>query len=65
MRHRTVHLSSPTAYRSRCRPVRPVRPPDAAISAAGRAARMPDGAPSASIAAASGDLIFGYEGRGQ
>jgi len=60
MRHQAVRLSSPTADRSRCRPV---RPPGAAISAAGRAARMPAGAPSASIAAASGDLIFGCEER--
>jgi hypothetical protein len=63
MRHQAVRLSSPTAFRSRCRPANPVRPPGAAISAAGRAARMPAGAPSASIAAASGDLVFGCEER--
>jgi hypothetical protein len=60
MRHRAIRLSSPTADRSRCRPV---RPPGAAISAAVRAARMPDGRPSVRIAAASGDLVFGYEER--
>lgn len=65
MRHQAIHLSSPTAYRSRRRPVRPVKPPDAAISAASHAARMPDGRPSVRIAAASGVLIFCYEGRGQ
>ncbi len=63
MRHRTVHLSSPTACRSRCRPGRLVRPSGAAISAAVRAARMPDGRPSVRIAAASGALTFCCEGR--
>lgn len=63
MRHQAVRLSLPTAYRSRCRPARPVRPPDAAISAAGCAARMPDGAPSAPNVAAWGTFLVDGEGR--
>jgi hypothetical protein len=58
MRHRTVHLSSPTVCRSR---FRPVRRSGAATSAANHADRTPVGARVARNVAADGALIFDYE----
>jgi len=58
MRHRTVRFSSPTVHQSRFRLASRF---GAAISAAGRAAPTPAGAPSVPNAAADGARISCYE----
>ena len=63
MRHRTKHRQLPTEHPYRYRSKQPARPSGAATSAAGRAARTPDGKPSARIAAAWTTIQVDGEGR--